>query len=87
MSKSFSNRQKKKIAQEGARALRNRPGWNPAEFEPESPLEKLMELDQQTRDEATYQEAVACADCASVREDTGDETALCERHLAEVMGF
>lgn len=87
MSDKPSNRQKKKLVAEGVARLRNKPGWDPSAFVPADPLERLMELDQQSRGEQTYQEATECEQCAEERARTGDDTVLCARHLAEAMGF
>ncbi len=38
------------------------------------------------REEEVYAEAEKCPDCAVVRVESGDDTALCERHLRAVMG-
>ena len=51
------------------------------------PMAKLRELDQQARGERVYDEADECQACKKARVDSGDETALCPTHLADVMGF
>lgn len=87
MRSSISNRQKKKSIEEGVRALRNKPGWDPASFVPADPMEKLLQLDQQSRDAATFAAAGECLQCTSMREASGDHSALCDEHLAKAMGF
>lgn len=89
MSEKYSNRHKKRVVQEGVRALKNKPGWDVANFVPASARaqERLMELDQQSRDAKVFDEAQRCEGCESLRESTKDATALCETHLAEAMGF
>ncbi|MBA2662733.1 MAG: hypothetical protein H0U74_10590 [Bradymonadaceae bacterium] len=82
-----STRQKKKLVDEGVRALRNKPGWDPASFSSTSPEEKLLILDQQSAGEKAYAEADVCAQCLALRQEKGDETLLCAPHLAEAMGF
>ncbi len=86
-SKGPSNRQKKKQVEEGVRALRNKPGWDPASFVSTSPEEKLLILDQQSAGEKAYAGASACAQCQALRDDKGDASLLCPPHLAEAMGF
>ncbi|MFU8807227.1 MAG: hypothetical protein ACNA8W_25685, partial [Bradymonadaceae bacterium] len=61
MKKDQSNRQKKKIIDQGVRELKARPGWDVSTFEPESPYEKLMQLDQETRDAKAFSKAEACS--------------------------
>jgi len=79
-----SNRQRRKAARAGAHKLKSDPAWKPL---PSDPMEKLRELDQQTRDARVYAETNQCEACRALRESTADETALCETHLAEAMGF
>lgn len=38
------------------------------------------------REEEVLGQAAKCPDCARAREESGDETALCEVHLRQVMG-
>jgi hypothetical protein len=85
--KSLSNRQKKKTIEQGVRELKAKPGWDVSAFTPADPFEQLMALDQQSRDEKAFTQALVCADCLQTREKSGDESALCETHLAEAMGF
>ena len=84
---STSNREKRRIAREGARRLQKKEGWDTTAFKARDPKERLRELDQQVRDEAVYGEAGACEACVKARVEADDETALCEQHLAEAMGF
>lgn len=80
-----SKRQIRKESRAQAHKLRNDASWTaPAGRDP---MEKLQELDQQARDERVYGEAQECAACVQARAATGDETALCDAHLAEAMGF
>ncbi len=84
---STSQREKRRIAREGARKLQQKPGWNTTDFRARDPKEKLRELDQQVRDQAVYAEAGGCEACDEARAAADDDTALCETHLAEAMGF
>ncbi len=83
----MSRRQQKKLVEQGVRELRNKPGWDPKAFVPTSIKEKLLVLDQQSSGERAYAGGQICADCKAEREKKNDDTALCERHLAEAMGF
>lgn len=85
--KEMSKRQQKKLVEEGVRELRNKPGWDPASFVSPDIKEKLLVLDQQSAGERAYSQGESCAECLAVREKKNDDTALCERHLAEAMGF
>lgn len=82
-----SNRQKKRQAKEGAEALRQKPGWDPKAYSPKNPEEALRQLGQESRNEAAYASAAVCTECARLRQELQDETALCETHLAAAMGL
>ncbi len=84
MSDEISNKQRRKAAREAAHKLRRDPAWQALKT---SPMEKLEELDQKMRDARVYADAPRCEACATARENSGDDTALCEDHLAEAMGF
>ena len=58
-----SKRQKRQSIRRGAHELKNKPGWDPANFEREDPLERLRDLNQQERTEASFQAASQCPDC------------------------
>lgn len=79
-----SKRQRRKAAREGARKLRNDPAWAAVA---KDPAQKLRELDQELRGARVYGESDECPACVKAREAAGDETALCDEHLAEAMGF
>jgi hypothetical protein len=85
--KSISHRQKKKTIEQGVRELRARPGWDVEAFRPADPLEQLMALDQQVRDQKAFAKAAECTRCIEARQQANDDTALCDTHLAEAMGF
>lgn len=82
-----SNRRKKKIVQEGLRQLKNKPGWDVEAFASRNIQDDLRDFDQQLRGNQVYQESGLCQDCVQVRNQSDDETALCDKHLAEAMGF
>ena len=82
-----SNREKKKKLQEGAARLRAKPGWDPANFQRKSPEEQLRDLNQQSRNDETYDVSSDYDDCQEARESSGDPTTLCQQHLAEAMGL
>ena len=69
------------------RRLRNKPGWDPRKLARQDPLDKLAQINQELRSERTYDDADACEACAAARAEQGDETALCDEHLAAAMGF
>lgn len=80
-----SKRQRRTQARAAAHKLRNDAAW--AAPPKSDPMQRLRELDQEARGERVFDEATACADCVAARAESGDETVLCERHLAEAMGF
>jgi hypothetical protein len=86
-SKSHSNRHKKKVVRQGLRELKNKPGWDVEAFRSGDPEQGLRDLDQKMRGHRVYGESQECAQCQAIRDDTGDETALCQLHLAEAMGL
>ncbi len=63
-----------------------RPDWDPANFLAGREAER-GELGGEGRRERVFGEAEVCSDCVEARRSSGDESALCERHLAEAMGF
>ena len=83
----MSNRQKKKTVAAGVRELRNKPGWDPTALQKASPKEALRDLAQAERTATAYSEENTCQACEAAREKSSDETALCETHLAKLMGF
>jgi len=82
-----SRREIKRTVAKGVAELRNRPGWNPLAPSHPSAEDKLTALDQKMRTGAAYERAEACAACVEEREESGDETALCEEHLMAAMGL
>ncbi len=83
-----SKNQKRRAAREAAHRLRKKnPDWDPTKFKAKDPIEKLRELESEQRSKETYEGSTGCEACAGERQKSGDETALCEKHLAEAMGF
>lgn len=82
-----SEREKRRIAREGAQKLKNQPGWDPSTFKAKDPIQKLQELVASEMGQSAYAPDAVCEKCAKVRADLNDETALCEEHLAKAMGF
>jgi xanthine dehydrogenase iron-sulfur cluster and FAD-binding subunit A len=87
MSEHSSNRQKKLRAKDGAAALRQKAGWDPAAFQKSSPTEQLRALEQQEKSAEAYSSAAICTACIQERAQLQDQTALCQKHLAEAMGM
>lgn len=82
-----SNREKKRTIASDLRRLRNTPGWDPTAHTRPSPEDQLRTLGDESRRDRVYDGTAECAECASERKTTGDETALCETHLMEAMGL
>ncbi len=88
MTKLPSKRSKKRIVNEGVRRLLDTPDWNPQNFLAGREAERGRgEIAGSAKQERVFGEAEACAACDEARKDSGDTSALCERHLAEAMGF
>ncbi|AWV88578.1 hypothetical protein [Bradymonas sediminis] len=85
--KPVSKRQKKKIVEAGLRELKNKPGWDIEAFRSRSPQEALRDFEQDFRGNRVFAKSEQCGDCLEVREQLGDDTALCDVHLAAAMGF
>lgn len=83
----MSKRAKDKLIREGVKALRRKPGWDPSALETKSPLEQLRDLEQAEATTDSYDDAAKCEACEAERLRTSDDTALCEKHLAEAMGL
>ena len=81
----MSKRQLRKESRAAAHKLKSDVAWtSPVGADP---MEKLQQLDQQARGERVYDEADECQACLKARAESGDQTALCETHLADAMGF
>lgn len=83
----MSKRQDRKEARAAAHKLRKDPSWNPAGFKPSDPRDKLRELESAERSAEAMEASSECSECAQLRATSGDETALCQEHLAAAMGF
>jgi len=83
----MSNREKKRIVSEGLRKLQNDPNWRPTPKTHQDRLAELRRSDDVARIDRVENEGDACVACAAARAELGDETALCEGHLAEAMGL
>ena len=70
-----------------ARALLNKPGWDPRRLAKTDAQTELRDMDQHSRNQRTYGQATSCQDCQAEQKQSGDQEALCQRHLAEAMGF
>ena len=86
MTEPTSKREKKRIVSAGLRELKPKPGWDPASRAKRDANEMQRRGDVERADQLESQ-AEQCEACAKARRDTGDETALCQEHLAKVMGF
>jgi len=85
-----SNREKKRIVQAGVRRVMATTGWNPASFETTDDQSAVGRARDRIRNEtaaALYAGTDECVDCARARAKSGDETALCERHMKEALGL
>lgn len=84
-----SNREKKRIVTKGVRDLVSRGGWDTRRFE--SGTTGIVESARnEIRDAVVddlYSQAGLCRDCLAARADTGDPTALCDRHMKEALGM
>ena len=76
----------KQIEKEVAK-LRRKEGWDPSKIAREQPMEALQRLDQEMANDRVYGESDTCEACVMAREESGHETALCQEHFAEAMGF
>ena len=82
-----SKRHRRRVAREGAAALRSRPGWDPTRTAVESPVEKLAGQARAADAEAMAARGADCVACAARRQELGDETALCDAHFAALVGI
>ena len=81
-----SRRDKHRIAREGARALRAKPGWDPARHQADDPADEARRAVRQERAAAAETAAAVCPACAQRRAELGDDTALCPEHFAALVG-
>ncbi|HOU54591.1 MAG TPA: hypothetical protein PLQ97_11740 [Myxococcota bacterium] len=82
-----SRRARKRLVQQGVRRLRALPGWDPARRVPDpDPLAGPRGALEDARQAEVALQAASCPDCAARRQEEGDPTALCDRHLAAALG-
>jgi len=85
-----SNREKKRIVQAGVRRVMATTGWNPRTFhhdEDTGTTGRAAGEIRQARTDSVYCATDECADCVLARNESGDPTALCARHLKEALGM
>lgn len=86
--KSRSNRHKKRVIQQGLRELKNKPGWDVDAFlSGPTQAEKMRNFEQQLQSNQAFSQSEECQECLQLRQKSGDDTALCDSHLAAAMGF
>ena len=83
----MSKRQDRKEARAATHKLRKDPAWSVEGFKPKGPREKLRELETAEKSAEAMEASSECTACAEVRASSGDETAICQEHLAAAMGF
>lgn len=81
-----SKRARKRLVNDGVRRLLATPGWNPHDFVAGRESERAPGAPTDSGGRA-LDAAEACEACAEVRRTSHDPDALCERHLAEALGF
>jgi len=79
-----SNKEKKRSIRAGVDALRARPGWDPGD--PTAGKAGLAHAQQADRSATVYARSEDCESCHKQRLETGDDTSLCDDHLAAAMG-
>jgi hypothetical protein len=79
-----SNRAKKRLVADGVRRLLDTPGWNPHDFVAGKAAERGVTDSGANR---ALDDAAHCEACEATRRASGDPEALCERHLAAMLGF
>jgi hypothetical protein len=83
----MSNRQKKRTIVEGTRALRAKPGWDPAKFQIDSLSDRLRQGMEDEHVSAVLVDADSCEACLKARSEQNDPGALCLEHLRKAMGL
>ncbi len=81
-----SKRARKRLVNDGVRRLLDTPGWNPHDFVAGREAERGPVAPAPSAERALAG-AEACEACAEARRTSADPSALCERHLAEALGF
>lgn len=85
-----SNREKKRIVQAGVRRVIATTGWDPRAFRVDEESDVTGRANaaiRQASTDAVYGLTEECGDCILARGESGDPTALCARHLKEVLGL
>ena len=82
-----SHRKKKRAIADGVAKLKAKPGWDPTKLERESPEQALERLALETGTTKAYAESSVCEACTARQAELGDDSALCEAHLAKAMGL
>lgn len=87
-----SNREKKRTIQAGVNRLLSSPDWNPHTFKTrsqsaEKPASDALDAIRQADTCTAYNSSSDCAECIKARKESGDTTALCDRHIREAMGM
>lgn len=77
----------RRSVERAARSLRQKPGWDPSRNSRDPAEDAFERLVRQARASRVAGETTECVQCVEIRVETGDDTALCERHLAEAMGL
>ncbi len=71
-----------------AEALRRKAGWQPRPGQGgASHLEHLRAQERRHQGQQAYAEAAFCQPCALARAESGDDSALCQNHLAQALGL
>ena len=72
-----------------AQALRRRSEWDPERVlgKRERPEQRLAREIAAESSDAAYQAADGCEVCSAARAESGDDTALCDEHMAAAMGL
>lgn len=77
----------KKSLQAEVQRLRQSPGWDPSKHVRPDAMEQLRGLEQEQKNQKTYEKADVCEDCIKAREEAKDPSALCDLHLQQALGF
>lgn len=83
----MSSKPSKSSIKAQAARLRNKPGWNPHERSGPDLMGRLQELDQELKNEQTYEDTDSCEACQMARTESDDPSALCDTHLQQALGF
>jgi len=87
MADSTSNSDKKRLVRDGVKALRSKPGWDPSSRVKSDVGEELNRVSELARADKLDASADECPACVAARAELGDETAYCDTHMREILGF